>query len=96
MKLLRMKYRDLFVLLDKATWNKNKTVIGYLERNNIPYMFFPTGASDLSATEECWRQTREEITANTSFDSEEKLFNRLRAYWDGNPFKHNPLNYLGP
>ena len=64
-KLLRMKYPKMLFLLDKATWNKNKTVIGYLERNNIPYMFYPTGASDLNATEECWKHTRENVTANT-------------------------------
>ena len=95
-KLLKMKCPNLFLLLDKATWNKNKLVTGYMKKQGIPYMFFPTGASDLSAIEECWRQTREDVTANTSFNSEKKLFESLRSYWDKKPFKHNLLNYLSP
>lgn len=95
-KLLRMKFPKMFLLLDKATWNKNKTVIGYLERNNIPYSFFPTGASDLNPAEECWRQTRENITANTSHNSEDLLYEKLASYWRTQPFKHKLLNYLSP
>ena len=56
-KLLELKdldFQNNTLHLDKASWNKNKIVIGYFERNKIPYMFYPTGASDLNATEECW------------------------------------------
>lgn len=95
-KLLRMKYPNMFLLLDKATWNKNKAVMGYLERNNIPYMFFPTGASDLNPTEFCWKLTREEITANKSHNSEKELFDNLVSFWEKQPFKHDLLNYLSP
>lgn len=93
-KLLRMVYPNMFFLLDKATWNKNKMVINYLERNNIEYMFYPTGASDLNATEECWKQTRENVTANKSHNSEKHLYENLVSYWSKNNFKHNLLNYL--
>jgi transposase len=93
-KLLRMKFPKMLLLLDKATWNKNKTVIPYLKRNQIPYLFFPTGASDLNPVEECWRQTRENVTANRSYNTEEALHNHLQEYWKKQPFKHNVLNYL--
>jgi len=93
-KLLRMKFPNMFLLLDKATWNKNKMVIGYLDNNNIPYMFLPTGASDMNATEECWRQTRKDITSNISCNNKEELFGHLESYWRRQPFKHNLLNYL--
>lgn len=95
-KLLRMKHPEMFLLLDKATWNKNKTVMGYLERNNIPYMFFPTGASELNPTEFCWKLTRENVTANKSHNSEKELYHNLQSYWNTQPFKHNLLNYLSP
>ncbi len=95
-KLIRMKHPNMLLILDKASWNKNKTVIGYLEQNNIPYMFFPTGASDLNPTEFCWKLTREEVTANKSHNSEKHLFENLRDYWVEQPFKHNMLNYLCP
>lgn len=94
MKLLRMKFPDMYLLLDKATWNKNKTVMSYLERNDIPYDFFPTGASDVNAVEECWNQTRANVTANKSYNSEKGLFDNLKSYWESKPFKHNLLNYL--
>jgi len=93
-KLLRMRYPNMLLLLDKATWNKNKLVMGYLERNNIPYMFFPTGAPDLNPTEECWRQTRENVTANYSCSTKDQLRQNLRSYWEQQPFQHNVLNYL--
>ena len=93
-KLLRMKFKNMFLLLDKATWNKNKLVMRYLESNNIPYMFFPTGASDLNPTEFCWKRTREEVTANRSHNSEEHLMKSLEFFWRKDPFRHSVLNYL--
>ena len=93
-KLLRMKYLKMFILLDKATWNKNKSVIGYLEKHCIPYMFYPTGTSDLNATEFCWELTRDNVTSNVSHNSEKQLFENLASYWNKQPFKHNLLNYL--
>ncbi len=96
MKLLRMKFPNMFLILDKATWNKNKMVMGYLERNSIPYMFFPTGTPDLNPTEFCWERTREEVTANTSHNSEEHLMKDLESFWRRNPFTHDVLNYLSP
>lgn len=95
-KLLRMKFPKMLLLLDRATWNRNKTVINYLKRNDISYLFFPTGASDLNPVEECWRQTRDNITANTSHNSEDLLYDKLTSYWRTQPFKHDVLNYLSP
>lgn len=95
-KALHRIYSRMFLILDKATWNKNNLITSYLQRHNIDYMFFPTGASDLNPVEECWRQTRENVTANTSHNSEQHLFTSLTAYWKKQPFKLNPLNYLSP
>lgn len=95
-KALHERYPKMFFLLDKATWHNNALVRGYLEEKDIPYMFFPTAAPDLNPTEECWRQTRENVTANKSHNSEEGLLDSLAAYWDRQPFAHNVLNYLSP
>lgn len=95
-KAIHKKFSNPFLLLDKATWNKNKLVESYLQENNIPYMFFPTGASELNPVEECWNITREEITANRSHNSKQQLYNNLVKYWKKNPFHHNVLNYLLP
>jgi len=94
-KLLRMKYPKMFLLLDKASWNKNNFVISWLEENKIDFMFFPTGASDLNPVEECWRQTRDNVTF-VSHNSEKELSENLQNYWKGQPFKHDVLNYLSP
>ncbi len=59
-------------------------------------MFYPTGASDMNAVEECWKQTRDNVTANKSHNSEKELLDSLESYWSKNPFKHNMLNYLSP
>jgi len=94
-KLLRMKFNKMLLLLDKARWNKNKWVISWLEENNIEYMFFPTGASDLNPVEECWRQTRDNVTY-VSHNSEEELRESLRIYWESQPFRHDVFSYLSP
>lgn len=96
LKLIRMKFPNMYLLLDKATWNKNNLVREWLERENIPYDFFPTGASDLNPTEFCWKITREEVTANESHNNEEELYQHLASFWKKHVFKHNVLNYLLP
>ena len=96
MKLLHRRFPKMFLLLDKATWNKNHLVMNYLEQHNIEYMFFPTGASDINPVEECWKQTRDNITANTSHNSEQHLLADLSNYWNKQPFHHKVLNYLVP
>lgn len=95
-KHIHAKFPKMLLLLDKAPWNKNKTVLNYLERENIPYMFFPTGAPDRNPTELCWGITREEVTANESHDTEEDLYRHLVEFWRGHFFTHNVLNYLSP
>lgn len=94
-KLLRMKYPKMLLLLDKAKWNKNNFVISWLEENNIDYIFFPTGASDLNPVEECWRQSRDNVTY-VSHNSEEELRESLENYWKRQPFRHDVLSYLSP
>ena len=79
-KWIRMVFGKIFLILDKATWNKNNYVREYLEEKKIPYMFFPTGAPDLNPVEECWNQTREEVTANISHDSEKELYENLKNF----------------
>lgn len=96
LKLIHLKFPKMFLILDKAPWNKNKLVAEYLERENIPYLFFPTGASDLNPTEFCWKITREEVTANESHDSEDELYTHLESFWRKHLFRHNVLNYLSP
>ena len=96
MKLLHCRFPKMFLLLDKATWNKNNLVMNYLEQHSIEYMFFPTGASDTNPVEECWKQTRDNITANTSHNSEQHLLEDLSNYWKKQPFSHKVLNYLVP
>ena len=96
LKLLRLKFPKMFLILDKATWNKNKIVMGWMEREKIPYMFFPTGASDLNPVEFCWKKTRDEVTANESHNSKKELYDHLESFWRKHVFEHNVFNYLSP
>jgi transposase len=94
-KLLRMKYPKMLLLLDKARWNKNEFVISWLKENNIDFIFFPTGASDLNPVEECWRQTRDNVTY-VSHNSKCELVEDLENYWKRQPFMHSVFSYLSP
>ena len=58
-----------------------------LEESKIDYMFFPTGSPDLNPVEECWRQTRENVTY-VSHNSEEELLEDLENYWKKQLFIH--------
>lgn len=95
LKYLRMKHPKMLLILDKAKWNKNNFVISWLEKNKIDYMFFPTGAPDLNPVEECWNQTRDNVTY-IAHNSKEELTEDLKKYWESQPFSHNVLNYLRP
>jgi len=95
-KAIHKLHPKMFLLLDRATWNNNNLVRSYLEQEKIEYLFFPRGASDLNPVEECWKQTRDAVTANMSHNSEQHLFKDLSAFWKKQPFKHNLLNYLSP
>lgn len=95
---LHRKYKNVFFVLDKATWHKNKLVEKYFEDNKdtIEYVYFPTGAPDINPVEECWKQTRDKKTANTPFPSKNALRKEVKTFWRNQPFRHNPLNYLIP
>ena len=99
-KRLHQKYRNthrkILFILDKATWHKNDLVKGYFKKHKdtIDYMWFPTGAPDINPVEECWNQTRDNKTANTSHDSGKHLAYSLKSYWNTQPFNLNLLNYL--
>lgn len=97
-KRLHKRYKKVLFILDKATWHKNNLVMEYFNDNKetTDYMFFPTGAADVDPVEECWRQTREEKTANTSHDTVEALRISLKSFWNGQPFNLNLSNYLCP
>ena len=94
-KLIRMKFPKMLLMLDKARWNINNWVMSWLKEQGIDYMFFPTGSPDLNPVEECWRQTRDNVT-HVSHNSEEDLLEDLENYWKKQPFRHNVLNYLVP
>ena len=101
-KRLHQKYskthRKILFILDRAKWHKNKLVIGYFKehKDTIDYMWFPIGAPDLNPIEECWRQTRNNKTANVSYDCEKHLSASLKSYWNTQPFNINLSNYLCP
>jgi hypothetical protein len=84
-KRLHKRYKKVLFILDRATWHKNNLVI-----------VLPTGASDLDPLEECWRQTRENKTANTAHNTVKELRTSLKSFWNKQPFNLTLPNYLCP
>ena len=70
----------------------------YIEKFSatIKLTFFPKTSPDANPVEECWRQTRNEITANTAFESVKELKSALQKHWNKQKFKHESINYLVP
>jgi len=84
--------------LTEQRGKKNNLVLGYFKENKdeIDYMFLPTGAADIDPVEECWRQTREKKTANTTPDTIKELQTSLKSFWNKQPFTLDLSNYLCP
>ncbi|MEK7075093.1 MAG: IS630 family transposase [Patescibacteria group bacterium] len=95
---LRKIYRKIIFVLDRATWHTAKIVQEYVEKfkGDIQLVFFPKTSPDANPVEECWRQTRNNVTANTAFGDTELLKKALRSEWNKQKFQHKSINYLLP
>jgi len=95
---LRKIYKKIIFVLDRARWHTAKYVIEYVEKfaDDIQLVFFPKTSPDANPVEECWRQTRNNVTANRAFSSREQLKQELRKEWNRQKFKHKSINYLLP
>ena len=96
MERLRKIYKKIIFVLDRATWHTAKYVMNYVEKfgDDIQLVFFPKTSPDANPVEECWRQTRNNVTANTAFDDVALLKKALRTEWNKQKFKHIVINYL--
>ena len=94
---LRKIYKKIVFIIDKACWHTSKAVENYIQQHkeNIKVFFFPTATPEMNPVEECWRQTRNTITANTAFDTVQDLKKALRSSWNKQMFQHKIINYLG-
>lgn len=95
---LRKIYKKVIFVLDRARWHTAKYVIEYTQkfRGDVQLIFFPITSPDANPVEECWRQTRNNVTANIAFSSTEQLKKELRREWNKQKFKHKSINYLLP
>lgn len=95
---LRKIYKKIILLVDKAKWHTAKSVQKFVDENSqdVKIFFFPTASPDLNPVEECWRETRNEVTANKAHGNLEVLKYKLRQHWNRQKFKHEIINYLCP
>lgn len=93
---LRKIYGKIIFIVDKARWHTASSVQDYLHEHNFSLRveYFPTTSSDINPVEECWRQTRNIVTANTAFDDVTILKKALRTEWNKQKFEHKIINYL--
>jgi len=93
---LRKIYGKIIFVLDRARWHTANIVQDYVARHAkcMRVEYFPITSPDANPVEECWRQTRNNVTANTTFDNVAHLKQALRSEWNKQRFKHNSINYL--
>lgn len=93
---LRKIYKQIIFIADRARWHTARIVEQYIQEhaNSIRVLFFPRASPDLNPVEECWRQTRNQTTANIAYDSVEELKTALRKQWNKQKFQHKVINYL--
>ncbi len=97
-KRLMKIYKKIIFIIDKARWHTAKIVNKFVQQNkrSIKIVYFPTTSPDVNPVEECWRQTRNNVTANTAFDDTELLKKALKTEWNKQKFRHKSINYLLP
>lgn len=95
---LRKIYQKIIFIIDRATWHTAKIVQKYFKKHaaTLRVEYFPITSPDLNPVEECWRQTRKNVTNNTAFNETKKLKKALTKEWKKQPFKHKIINYLIP
>ena len=76
-RLIHKEFPNFFLSLIKQHGIRINSLKVIFKRTTFHICFFPTGASDLNPTEECWNQTRAEVTANKSHNSKEQLLKNL-------------------
>jgi len=94
--LLRI-YAKLMIVLDNASWHKSKDTMEFVDENKerIQLVYLPPYSPEMSATEECWRQTRMCLTTNRMFDNKKEMEKELTEFFDTHKFNHSLCNYLG-
>lgn len=87
----------LLIVTDRAPWHRSKEVNKFVEEHeNLKLVYLPPYSPELNPTEECWRETRMEVTANTLYQSKEELESSLHSYYEETSFNINMFNYLLP
>jgi len=94
----RKRFTNIILIIDRAPWHRAKRIKKYLDkyRREIKIIWFPKGCPEMNPVEECWRQTRNNVTANKAFSSCDELRKELRRHWSRQKFQHKSINYLLP
>jgi len=87
----------MILVVDGAAWHRSRKVNGFFEEHEdrMQRAFFPGYSPEMNPTEECWKQTRKEITTNTMFNQKEEMEKELSEIFDTHKFNHNLCHYLG-
>lgn len=97
LKFILQIYSHMILILDRAPWHKSRKTKQFLEENEdrIQPVFLPPCTPEANATEECWKQTRRNVTTNRYFNDKEEMQKELTEFFDTHKFNHNLLSYLG-
>jgi transposase len=90
-------YIKMVLVTDGAAWHRSRKTNEFIEdhKDRIQRIFLPTYSPEMNPTEECWKQTRRELTTNTMFNSKEEMEEELSEFFDTHKFNHSLCNYLG-
>jgi len=97
LKFILQIYSHTILILDRASWHKSKKTTKFLEENSgrIQPVFLPPCTPEANPTEECWKQTRKNVTTNRYFNSKKDMEKELTEFFDTREFNHSLLSYLG-
>ena len=96
--LLKSRYRKFVLFWDKAGYHKHWRVKKYLRENKdcIKVVSFPTAASKVNPTEECWHQSKGDLVGSKIYDTYIEFNKVVTRYYRHKIFNLNIRNYLCP
>ena len=95
LKEVKKEFRRAFMIVDRAPQHRASVVAKTRRRiTGIRLAFLPTASPELSAVEECWRQSKKDLLRVTSYVSLGRLRQTIDEYFANKTFGLDILKYL--
>jgi len=96
LKVLKRKFKEMLLFLDRSTAHRNEDVEHWLKDNRkaVKVKWLPTARPELNPLEECWRRSKDIIQANHIYPTFETMKKEISKTMRTKRFRLNIVKYL--